>query len=132
MWSTIVNSIKASPRLQQLEIDFSKGFLKGDKLLMGCVGLSDMNHVFWPLVYVVCESENHENVTSTLKTSMAILHQCGVNNVQFILKDGGSALSSGVDALNFYLKMKAYPCIHPTKCVAHMFRAGFTRGGGYQ
>jgi hypothetical protein len=126
-WSKIVTSLKCSNRLYQLEIDFSKGFFKCDKLQVGCIGLSDVHHVFWPMIFIVCESENQINSVRLLQTAIQIFDQCAISNVRYLLKDGGTAIQSGYEIIK-----EKRADFRSSRCMAHMFRAGFTRGGGYQ
>ena len=80
-------------------MDFRNGFFKNDKLQVGCIGLSDMNHVFWPMIFIVCDSENHDNATRLLEAALQICDQCEINTVRYLLKDGGTAIQSGYETI---------------------------------
>ena len=123
----IIQSLKDSHRQFQLEIDFSKGFFKGDKLQVGCIGISDVHHVFWPMLFIVCDAENHINALRCIESALQIFAQCSIDNVRYLLKDGGTAIQSAYEEVNEREKN-----VTSCRCMAHMFRAGFTRGGGYQ
>ena len=94
---------------------------------MGCIGLSDVHHVFWPMIFIVCESENQINSVRLLQTAIQIFDQCAISNVRYLLKDGGTAIQSGYEIIK-----EKRADFRSSRCMAHMFRAGFTRGGGYQ
>ena len=131
-WSKVVRALQVTNRDQQIEIDFSKGFFIDDRLQLGCLGLSDMHHVFWPILFIVCNSENTQNAAAVIRQSVRSFEQCGVTNIKYILKDGGTAIKSAQDLINSERLIVGKNELNGKKCMAHLFRSGFTRGGGYQ
>ena len=107
-------------RPQQIEVDFSKGFFKGDKLQIGCVGLSDLHHVFWPMVFIVCDSENCENVRNCVGLMLQILKQCGISTVRFMLKDGGTAMQKAHEIIKKEMKENGETELIGRICMAHI------------
>ena len=88
-WSKVVHSLQLSSHEQQIEIDFSKGFFTNDRLQMGCLGITDMHHVFWHIMFIICDSENTTNATAIIRQSLLAFEKCGVHSIKYILKDGG-------------------------------------------
>ena len=131
-WSKVVRALQETDRDQQIEIDFSKGFFIDDKLQLGCLGISDMHHVFWPIMLMVCNSENTQTAAAIIRQSVRSFEQCGVTNIKYILKDGGTALKSAQELINTERLLCGKSELNGKKCMAHLFRSGFTRGGGYQ
>ena len=131
-WSKVVCALQQSHRKQQIEIDFSKGFFTDDRLQLGCLGMSDMHHVFWPIMFIICDSENTVNASAIIRQSLRSFEQCGVQSINYILKDGGTAIQSGLELINKERIVDGKVNLIGKKCMAHLFRSGFTRGGGYQ
>ena len=83
-------------------------------------------------MFIICDSENTTNVTAIIRQSLLAFEQCGVHSIKYILKDGGTAILSGQELINRERKLVGKAELVGKKCMAHLFRSGFTRGGGYQ
>ena len=114
----------------QVELDYSVGFFKGDNYQVGCIGISDMSHIFWPIIFNICDGERTEHVVKMYQHMLSLIAAIvkGIKEM-FFLKDGGTAIDSATSILiqNY---VQSHVKFSPIRCQTHLFRGGFTRGGG--
>ena len=60
--------------------------------LVGHVGSSDWNHVYWPLLYQIAMSENEDTATTLFQTATDMIEKDGSASVDTCLIDGVTAL----------------------------------------
>ena len=111
----------------QVELDYSVGFFKGN-YQVGCIGISDMSHVFWPIIFNICDGENR-TCGEDVSAYVVINSWNGEIKQMFFLKDGGTAIDSATSILiqNY---TQSHVKFSPIRCQTHLFRGGFTRGDG--
>ena len=83
-------------------------------------------------MFILCDSENTVNASAIIRQSLRSFEQCGVQSINYILKDGGTAIQSGLELIDRERMIDGKVQLIGKKCMAHLFRSGFTRGGGYQ
>ena len=49
---------------------------------------------------MVCNSENTQTAAAIIRQSVRSFEQCGVTNIKYILKDGGTALKNAQELIN--------------------------------
>jgi len=103
----------------QLEIDYSKGFWKGNLRQLGMVGVSDADRRFHPLLISIQKSEDGPGSALVLSTSAEMVSRSSAVPTT-CLKDGSEALRSGANDAQLI----------DNDCFAHMTHLPFTRGGG--
>ena len=79
----------------QLEMDFFRGVCHGDDWQVGHIGLSDRNHRYWPLSFIIAKSENHWSAGQLLSRALDLVKSSGGICKQ-VLVDGGKALDKAI------------------------------------
>ena len=79
---------------------YSVGFFKGDNYQVGCIGISDMSHIFWPILFNICDGERTEHVVKMYQHMLSLIAAIvkGITEM-FFLKDGGTAIDSATSIL---------------------------------
>lgn len=112
----------------QAEIDF---FHPKDHVpfQVGQVGVTDCNHKYWPLMYIVSPSENKDACKKLLLESIEMLEE---NNckVSVLLSDGGEAILRAINDINESRQICGLNGVKKRRCFAHVVRLPGMRGGG--
>jgi hypothetical protein len=116
MSDKVFEQFPGTSRSSMVEIDYTSGLLSGHAI--GCVGASDCDRKFFPILYEVNSSENGKGATASLRIIGLIFQHYG-GKVGSVLKDGGSALSSAAKTL----RLKEF------NCLSHMIRQGWAKRG---
>ena len=99
--------------------------------LVGHVGSSDWNHVYWPLLYQIAMSKNEDTATTLFQTATDMIEKDGSASVDTFLIDGGAALFAATKNIrsskNIDINVVGVP---RRRCFSHNIRMGMTRGGG--
>ena len=115
----------------QLEIDFFHP-RENVPMQVGHVGLSDMNHKYWPIAFMVSESENTEACEMLLNTAIDMIEgrdgQNAIGRVSTVLSDGGGAIHSSIDKINEERVHNGKTVIEKRRCFAHNIRMPNTKG----
>lgn len=105
------------------ELDYTKGFV--DTFCFGCLGFSDANRTFHPVLFDINYTENSDGAKLLLQKFIQILARFSCVRCHRVLKDGGSALSSAARSLE----------LKELSCLTHMTRKGWGvkkgHGSGY-
>jgi hypothetical protein len=116
MSDNVFKQFPGTSRSSMVEIDYTSGLLSDHAI--GCVGASDYDRKFFPILYEVNRSENGEGATASLRIICAIFQRYG-GKIGSVLKDGGSALSTAAKTL----QLKEF------NCLSHMIRQGWAKHG---
>ena len=117
----------------QLEIDF---FHPNEEMpyQVGHVGVSDCNHKYWPIAYIIAPREDKDSCWKLLKTGIHLIEQKYGDNpagqVSTLLSDGGGGILSAIDAINVERAAAGKSIIKKRRCFAHNIRMPNTNGGG--
>jgi len=66
------------------------------KWQVGHVGVSDFAKRYWPLVYIVAQSEKESSATTLLGFTVDLIKCAGGGNVNVIMADGGKAIETSM------------------------------------
>jgi hypothetical protein len=109
-----------------MEIDYTQGLIQD--FVVGCVGVSDANRVFHPIIFEINLKEDGDGAKSALSICSAIFKRLIPSRklkLCRVLKDGGSALSSATKSLGY----------RELSCLSHLIRNGWGvkkgHGSGY-
>ena len=115
----------------QLEIDFFQP-RENVPMQVGHVGISDFNHKYWPIAFMVSESENAEACELLLNTAIDMIEGGDGSNckgkVSTLLSDGGGAILSSIDKINEERVHSGKAAIKKRRCFAHNIRMPNTKG----
>ena len=101
-------------------MDFAEGFYCNRKRQVGKCGISDRQRVFHALVYGIFNSENADDATTLLSTTLMLLKEIAHVGSTRTLTDGSKALKNAVKSLNMIEK----------DCFSHIGRPLGSRGSG--
>ena len=120
----------------QLEIDL---FYPCENVLIqvGHVEISDCNYRYWPLAYIVAESEDKDSCKRLLNTGIDMMEiQFGNKNygqVSTLLYNGGTAILSAIDKINKERSLIGKEVIKKRRCFSHVICMHNTKGtNGYK